>query len=316
MKPSSTGRVTAATVLLLVLAVFAAFAPALDADFVDWDDDENFLKNPAWRGLTAAHVRWMATSFHMGHWHPLTWLTLALDHALWGAGAHGLHRTNVLLHALAAVAFFFVSRRLLEAAAPAVSPSRRSLAAAFSAAFFALHPLRAESVAWVTERRDVLSGVFFFLTLLAWLRYVAAAPGGERRRAYGLALAFFALGLLSKASLMVLPALLVLLDQWPRPRAVTLRQRVVEKLPFAALSVAAAAWAWRGQSAADTFAPWEETGALPRVVIAGYAAALYTWKTLVPLGLLPLYAMPDADTLMSVRYVAPAVVAVAAGRPG
>src|SRR5207302_693630 len=141
--------------LLVALVVFAAFAPALSNGFVNWDDDVNITDNPHFRGFSAAHLRWMFTTTLMGHYIPLTWLTLALDYALWGMNPRGYHLTSVLLHALDAALVFLVARRLLRDAPVG--------AAAAAALVFGLHPLRVESVAWVTERRDVVSGVFVLL---------------------------------------------------------------------------------------------------------------------------------------------------------
>jgi len=188
---------------LILAAVFAAFAPALRAGFVNWDDGRTLLENPSFRGLGPAHLEWMATTGRMGHYQPLSWLSLAVDHALWGLGAPphpeaaGYHATSVALHALAAVAFFFVAFRLLAVARSRSGaqdpPARLALAAALASLVFALHPLRVESVAWVTERRDVLSGLFFVLALGAWLGW--ARPGTPqphftaRRAALALALA-------------------------------------------------------------------------------------------------------------------------------
>src|SRR5713101_4243176 len=157
--------------VLIALVTFAAFLPTLQNQFVKWDDDKNFLDNPHYRGLGWTHLRWMWTT-HLGHYIPLTWMTLGLDYLLWGINPFGYHLTSLLLHAANAVVFFFVVRRILTLALP--NPSARGPALAVSAGFaalvFAIHPLRVESVAWVTERRDVLSGLFYLLAILVYLR--------------------------------------------------------------------------------------------------------------------------------------------------
>src|SRR5438128_1873388 len=156
---------------LTAFVTFAAFLPTLNNQFVDWDDQRNFLENPHYRGLAWTHLRWMWTT-HQGHYIPLTWMTLGLDYLFWGMNPLGYHLINLLLHAANAVVFFFVVRRLLTRALP--SPSERGPARALSAGFaslvFAIHPLRVESVAWATERRDVLSGLVYLLTILMYLR--------------------------------------------------------------------------------------------------------------------------------------------------
>src|SRR3989449_1673196 len=166
---------------LIALVTFAAFLPALHNQFVNWDDDKNFLENPHYRGLGWTQLSWMWTT-HMGHYIPLTWMTFGLDYLLWGMNPRGYHLTNLLLHAANAVVFFFITRRLLTRALP--SPSERGHALAVSAAFaalvFAIHPLRVESVAWATERREFLSGSFYLPAAPAFLP-ASAMPEGRPR---------------------------------------------------------------------------------------------------------------------------------------
>src|SRR2546426_2401883 len=152
---------------------------------------------------------------HLGHYIPLTWLTLGLDYLLWGMNPLGYHLTNLLLHAANAVVFFFVVRRILTLALPA--PSERGHALALSAGFaslvFAIHPLRVESVAWATERRDVLSGLFYLVAILLYLR---ACERGERgRRWYWGSVGLFVCALLSKSMAVSLPVVLLILDVYP-----------------------------------------------------------------------------------------------------
>jgi hypothetical protein len=154
----------------VALVTAVVFAPVLRAGFLDWDDPINFLENPFYRGLGWSQVRWMLTASVMGHWIPVTWLTLGADFALWGMNPFGYHLTNLLLHAVSAALFYLVSRHLLGLAMPAASPGVASLGAAVAAFYFAVHPLRVESVAWITERRDLTSGLFFLLTIFAYLK--------------------------------------------------------------------------------------------------------------------------------------------------
>ena len=176
--------------LLIAFITFAAFLPALQNQFVSWDDDKNFLDNPHYRGLGWTQLGWMWTT-HMGHYIPLTWMTLGLDYLLWGMNPVGYHLTSLVLHAANAVVFFFVVHRILTLALP--SPAEREHALAVSAGFaalvFAIHPLRVESVAWVTERRDVLSGLFYLSAILLYLR--ACEPEKRGREWYWLSVAAF-----------------------------------------------------------------------------------------------------------------------------
>src|SRR6266581_72470 len=202
---------------LIALVTFGAFLPTLHNQFVNWDDDKNFLENPHYRGLGWTQLSWMWTT-HLGHYIPLTWMTFGLDYLLWGMNPLGYHLTNLLLHAANAVVFFFITRRLLTRALP--SPSERghtlAVSAALAALVFSIHPLRVESVAWATERRDVLSGLFYLSAVLAYLR---ACDRDERGRGwYWGAVALFAGALLSKSMAVNLPVVLMILDVYPLRR--------------------------------------------------------------------------------------------------
>ncbi len=212
----------------LVLATAVAFWDTRDFDFVNYDDQGYVTANPEVRGgLSVANARWAFTTGAMVNWHPLTWLSHMLDVELFGMEAGGHHLTSVVLHGLNTVLVFL----LLNAATRAFWPSWTV------AALFALHPLHVESVAWISERKDVLSTFFALLAFAAYGRYVRQ-PSAARYLAVGLALA---LGLMAKPMLVTLPFLLFLLDVWPlgrwRPAAGLsgLRPLVREKLPLFAL---------------------------------------------------------------------------------
>jgi hypothetical protein len=149
---------------LVALLTVVAFLPALSNDFVNWDDDRNLIDNPSHRGLGWTQLSWMFSTFHEGHYQPLSWLTFAIDYLTWGMNPAGYHLTNLVLHGANAVFFYFVARRLLFVAVPQARVAdnwRLSVSAGFAALLFAVHPLRVESVAWATERRDTLSALFF-----------------------------------------------------------------------------------------------------------------------------------------------------------
>lgn len=172
--------------LLIVVAVLVVFAPALEAGFLHWDDDVTITQNPHFRGFAREQIAWMFSTGLLGHFQPLAWLTFALDHTLDPLlapdflAARTFHRSNLIWHAAAGLAVYWASLELLAAGLrrrrvdPAVV-----FGAGFASLFFAIHPLRVESVAWVTERRDLVSGTFFALALVAWTRYGRAA-GGSR----------------------------------------------------------------------------------------------------------------------------------------
>src|SRR5207249_1788455 len=151
----------------------AAFLPTLQNQFVNWDDDENFLDNPHYRGLGWTQLRWMWTTFHLGHYIPLTWMTFGLDYRLWGMNPFGYHLTSLLLHAANAVVFFFVVHRILTLALPSPSERGRALAvsAGFAALVFAIHPLRrlGGAAGWWSEpaRRIYIEKIPFVLLAAA-----------------------------------------------------------------------------------------------------------------------------------------------------
>src|SRR3989440_10539698 len=167
--------------LAIVLAVVAVFAVGLRNEFVQWDDPSNLVENPHFRGLAPRHLAWMLTTTLMGHYIPVTWLSFGLDYVLWGMQPAGYHFTNLVLHAANAVLVYWLARRLLAAARPDTSEMALRAGAAVAALFFAIHPLRAESVAWATERRDVLSALLFLTCVLTYLRAASAESAGRWR---------------------------------------------------------------------------------------------------------------------------------------
>jgi len=194
-----------AVCLVLVAITFAVFGQTAGFGFVNYDDDKYVYDNPVVeRGLTLKGAFWALTYRKIGHWHPMTWLTHMADCQAYGLWAGGHHLTNVALHAAAAALLFLALREM-------TGSLWRS---AFVAAVFAIHPLRAESVVWIAERKDVLSGVFFMLTLWAYARY-ARQPSRGRYAAVAL---WYGLGLLCKNTLVTLPFVLLLLDWWPLQR--------------------------------------------------------------------------------------------------
>lgn len=292
----------------IALLTAAVFLPVLRAGFVDWDDPINFLENPYYRGLGWRQLRWMLTADVMGHWIPMTWLTLGADFAIWGMNPLGYHLTNLLLHVASAVVCYLVARRLLGLAIPAASPGTRSLGAATAALFFAVHPLRVESVAWITERRDLTSGLFFLLTILAYLKAHERPPAvraGWRLAALG----FAALALASKSIVMGLPLVLLILDAYPLGR---LGPRVQdwwsvrawpvwrEKIPFALLAAGTGAAAYLVQRSTGYLTPADP---LSRVGMVAYNVWFHVWKTMVPLNLGPIYELPPAVNPLALPYL-------------
>ncbi|MEP7010757.1 MAG: hypothetical protein ABJC13_10570 [Acidobacteriota bacterium] len=291
---------TALAAAVLAALVVALFLPTLEQGWAPLDDELNFTTNPHYRGLAPENLRWMATTRLAGHYIPLSWLTLAIDYELSGMDPRGYHRTNVLLHLANALLFFFLARRLLARSEPGVVVSFASsllrapsavvadLAAFGAAALFALHPLRVESVAWITERRDLLCGLF---VLFACHAYVTAAGTTGRRRgiAFAVALLAFLAALLSKGLAIALPVALVALDLGPlrrldpHPREwLKGGSRAVwrEKVPFvllAAIFAGVTFWA-----IAPVMAGRSDAGFEHRTLSAGFGLWFYLEKTFLP----------------------------------
>ncbi len=191
--------------LCLTVLVIGLYQPVRNYDFIGFDDRPYVSQNKhVLAGLTRDGCKWAFTSFHEANWHPLTWLSLMVDGELYGGHAGGYHWTNVMFHLANTLLLFLVLRGMTGA----------RWRSGFVAALFAVHPLHVESVAWVAERKDVLSGFFWFLTLGAYVRYVAS-PSPVR---YFLVVVSFVLGLLSKPMVVTLPLVLLLLDYWPLRR--------------------------------------------------------------------------------------------------
>ncbi len=292
MAPARVFRLFPITVALLTLLVFLA---ALRNDFVNWDDVTSFLNNPGYRGLGWAQLKWMWTTHLMGRYIPITWMTLGLDYAIWEMDPFGYHLTSILFHAVNALLFYFAALAVLRAATAASSQDLRSklpIGAFFSALVFGLHPLRVESVAWVTERRDVVCGLFFLLAILAYLRRFPDEPGQPpRRKYYWASLACFVLAILSKEIAVTLPLVLLILDVYPLRRLPGARTVWLEKLPFLAIGIADGALALYVGSRESIAASVAHVGWFSRFAISLYGLAFYLWKTVAPIHLSPFHAL-------------------------
>lgn len=269
--------------LLLVLATLAVYNPISRAPYLNYDDNAYVYENFHVRaGLKWDTVVWAFTTSAESNWHPITWLSHALDVEIFGLNPAGPHYVNVLIHSLNAVLLFL----LLEAA---TGLAWRSLAAA---AMFALHPINVESVAWISERKNVLSMFFFLLALAAYGRY-CRKPGIGR---YALVCVCFAMGLMAKPQVITFPFALLLLDYWPLKRvdapdregARSWPRLFAEKIPLFALA-AASAWV---TMRAQTSAMHAEYPLVVRLENAALAYAKYIGKTVWPNGLAPLYPHP------------------------
>jgi protein O-mannosyl-transferase len=300
---------------LLAAATTAVFWQVSWHGFINFDDPAYVTYNPIVReGLTWQGVKWAFGNLHgeATYWHPVTWLSHMLDCQLFGLNPAGHHLTSLFLHALNAVLLFTVLRRMTGRPGPS----------AMVAALFALHPLQVDSVAWVAERKNVLSAFFFLLTLWSYARYAdpqSPSPQNDppkttvspssftfhvlrithhASRFYFLSLSFFALGLMSKPSLVPLPFILLLLDYWPLQRLQLktkhskLKTLIIEKLPFLALSAASSLVTIRGHETLGALVSAENLPLSSRLANAAVACALYLRKLIWPVDLSVFYLHP------------------------
>jgi Flp pilus assembly protein TadD len=278
---------------LLVITVMLVYLPVRHQAFVNFDDPGYVTENPMVQaGLTWTGIQWAFTTLDESNWHPLTWLSHMLDCQLFGLNAGGHHLVSVLFHATNAVLLFWLLLRMTGAC----------WQSAFIAALFAWHPLRVESVAWVAERKDVLSAFFGLLTLLMYARYVekSKVQDPKSKVPYALALLFFALGLMAKPMLVTLPFVFLLLDYWPLQRAPNYELRlsrwlrlVWEKWPFFVLAAASCVVTFVAQKRGAAVAPLETYPLSARIGNAAVAYVEYLVKSVYPVNLAVIYPLPQ-----------------------
>jgi tetratricopeptide (TPR) repeat protein len=282
--------------IFLAAIVWLVFGQTLHHEFVYYDDHVYVYENPVvTQGLSLKGVEWAFSHIVACNWHPLTWLSHMLDCQLYGLNAGGPHLTNVVLHTASVILLFLVLRRM----------TGFLWRSAFVAAVFAIHPLHVESVAWVAERKDVLSALFFMLTIGAYVRYVekSKVQGPKSKVFYGLVLLFFALGLMCKPMLVTLPFVLLLLDYWPLgrltrfripvPQPSSLNHLLLEKLPLFGLALASCAVTIFAQ--AKAIMPIEYMSLSLRAGNASISCVAYLGQMFWPAGLAVLYPVTVGD---------------------
>ncbi|HZZ80508.1 MAG TPA: hypothetical protein VFE62_18540, partial [Gemmataceae bacterium] len=268
--------------LALMMATAVIFAESLENGFVNFDDDRYVFNNQRVRqGLSISNIRWAAQTIYFSNWHPLTWLSYELDTTLFGREPRGYHATNVALHCVNSGLLFYVLCQMTGA-------TGRS---AVVAAIFALHPLHVESVAWIAERKDVLSGLFFMLTLWAYSHFARGPTLGR----YLLVASFFAMGLMAKPMLVTMPFLLLLLDFWPLDRWPARRWSALlaGKLPLLLLSIASSGLTFLVQQNSGAMKGMARFSLPTRLVNVPIAYAEYLSKTFWPVDLAVYYPHPQ-----------------------
>jgi hypothetical protein len=290
---------TAWAALAVAIAAFVVFLPALHGPFL-YDDHANFVTNSKFRGLGFEQIKWMFTTFLMGHYQPLSWLTLGINYQMFGMEPTGYRATNMLMHSVSAVLVFCIALLLWRHWVFAERrPSDRLmiLFAAGAALLFAVHPLRVESVVWITERRDVQSSCLLLGAIACYLMAVRPGVSDRSRRWRVASLVFYLLSLLSRAMGVTLPLLLLVLDWYPLRRLrggprrwfePSHRGVLVEKLAYAVPAAIFAIIAPIAQREAGAVVDLERHDVVARLAQAAYGLAFYARKTLWPTGLSPL----------------------------
>jgi tetratricopeptide (TPR) repeat protein len=267
-------------IAVLIIVTLAVYWPVRNFEFVRYDDDIYVTTNAnVQSGLSLQNIKWAFTTVHCSYWHPLTWLSIMLDCSLFGVKPSPMHLVSVAFHTANTLLLFVVFNRM----------TRRLWPSAFIAVLFAIHPLNVESVAWIAERKNVLSTFFWLLTMLAYVRYVEKPSSGR----YVVSLVFFALGLMSKPMLVTLPFALILLDYWPLKRFLnskfSILNSIIEKLPFFSLSAILCIITFLAQRQVGAVAvlPFKER--FPNAIVSYFS---YIEKLFVPVDLVVFYPHP------------------------
>jgi tetratricopeptide (TPR) repeat protein len=341
---------------LAAVAAVLVYLSCLRNGFVLWDDDLYVYENPHIRSFfNGAFFKWAFLDFHASNWHPLTWISHALDYAVWGLNPLGHHLTNIILHGVNTFVVVLLAARLLEIGGkrskvviPASGARRESfrkdsgqagmtegddlsishayrrrvlsdngvlIAAVTTGVLFGVHPLHVESVAWVSERKDLLCALFFLLSVMMYVRYVTP-PGfplnkgrgeeGLGGKWYVFSLVFFILALMSKPMAVSLPLVLLVLDWYPFERVSSLRtfrRALVEKLPFIGLSLASAVMTVLAQKSGAAIQSIQFAPLLTRVLVGFKSLIAYLWKMVWPMNLVPFYPYPKGASFLSIEYL-------------
>lgn len=292
--------------MIFVLALHP-FLGALENRFVNWDDDEYVYRNPTVQSLNGENLKKMAFGFHSNNWHPLTFLSHALDFKLFGFEPKGHHFFNLLIHAANVCLFFFLFVALVRlASGSGIRGTGLYLGGALAALAFGAHPLRVESVAWVAQRKDVLCAFFFLSALLVYLRYALTESQRNRRLLYWFCLVLSLFAMMSKPMAVTLPLVLILLDVYPLNRLGNPERRLNllwEKLPFFAMSLLTGILTLLAQESGGALRPFGELGFSERIVNAFESVTFYLGKTVWPFGLSPFYPLPEDLTLARGSFV-------------
>jgi hypothetical protein len=311
------------------LVTFAVYLPTLHNDFVGWWDDSVYVyENPHIRFFNAHFLRWAFFDFYASNWHPLTWMSHALDYAIWGLNPMGHHLSNNIIHALNSFLVVVLAIKLLEIYQEGVIRNGTTtlmnrqeilIAGGVTGLLFGLHPVHVESVAWVSERKDLLCSLFFLLSGIAYTGYVTTEIASEKLVSrfssgwYLLCVGFFALALLSKPMAVSLPLVLLILDWYPFKRILSVKSflsTLMEKLPFFALSLVSSILTILAQRSGGAMGMMIFEPLSTRLLVAAKALIAYLWKMILPTDLIPYYSYPKKVTIFSPEYLSAAILVI------
>ncbi len=308
-------------VALLVAAVtLILYIPALQNDFVNWDDDGYIYENENIRSFDLKLLKWSFTAFYKSNWHPLTWLSHAIDYAIWGLNPAGHHLSSIMLHGMNTFLLCILIFYLLNNSPPnppLVKGGVRGdfhlrgavIAGGVTALLFGIHPVHVESVAWAAERKDVLSAFFVLLSLIFYVKYVVRQELSKQYFYYISSLIFFVLALMSKPMAVTLPVMLVILDIYPFQRlsfrrGIKARKKVIiEKVPFFFFSLVSSILTITAQHAGGAIKSIEAYPLSVRIGVAIKGVCFYLAKMVYPSGLSPLYPHPKSISFLSFEYL-------------
>ncbi|HAM50768.1 MAG TPA: hypothetical protein DCP92_08770, partial [Nitrospiraceae bacterium] len=301
---------------------------------MNWDDNLYVYENSFIHAINTKLFRSAWGGFNAGNWHPLTWISHAIDYAIWGLNPLGHHLTNIILHAFNTFMVVFLVIRLMEMYKKTVTNNRLSgsflnnrtipVTGAVTGLLFGLHPLHVESVAWVSERKDLLCALFFLLSITMYTKYVSVVDNETAQKSplsrffskpYLITIGFFILALLSKPMAVSLPFVLLLLDWYLFKRIQSLKTfgtAFLEKLPFVALSLISSILTILAQKAGKAIRPIEVTPLSTRMLVAAKSLVGYLGKMILPLNLVPFYPYPENTSVLSLDYLLAVILVIGA----
>lgn len=317
--------------LVIAVAVLVLYLPALQNDFVNWDDQYYIFENPHIRSFDPAFLKWALFDFYASNWHPLTWMSHAIDYAFWGLNPMGHHLTSIILHTANTFLVVLLIIKILEVLKQSAAKKTRLLeflsertmliTGGVTGLLFGIHPVHVESVAWVSERKDLLCALFFILSIITYTSYVKGLVDKAARhnstafflnRYYFIAVFFFILALLSKPMAVTLPVVLLILDWYPFQRihsVKTLQPVLAEKIPFFAFTLVSAVLTVLAQKSGAALAAVETIPFSLRIFVAAKALLAYLWHMIWPLNLIPFYQHYRKGEFFEIlEYIAPIVV--------